>query len=151
MRASSVAAIVILALTVPVARAAARPAQERGPQLQAWMYEKNLEHHGRQIQVLASLCEAPRYQNGCARMPDGLRHAIEAAVEVPIRWVHRMWPHAGEYRVLSPIRFMPQRAAFSYSWRDPDPNGCWGSGRTYFRRAAMGWAPDGGEGYVGCV
>lgn len=144
-------ATIVLTATAHAAHADAGPVQEGGPRLQASMYERTLEGGESPLQVLVRLCEVPEFENRCEPMPDGLRHAIAGAVDLRIRWVHRKWPHAGQYWVLSPIRFMPQRAVFAYSWRD-QPVECWGDGRIFFRRTPGGWAHDGGgSGSWGCV
>ena len=82
MRIRLAAALVLLVLMAPAVRAAPGLVLQRGPELQAWLYERKLEHRRQPVQILVRLCDVPRYENGCVSMPHDLRRAIEAEVAV---------------------------------------------------------------------
>jgi hypothetical protein len=127
---------------------------QRTHETRGWMYAQALNAPSPgsdQIQVLVRLCERPRREKECRRMSPSLMAHIGAESEPPILWVHRMWPHAGTYWVLSPIRFGSGRAEYRYKWRETDENGgCAGRGVVRFLRALDSWDQTGHSGVIGC-
>jgi hypothetical protein len=83
-------------------------------------------------------------------MSESLQAHIGAESEPPIRWVHRMWPHAGIYWVFSPIHFGSGRAAYRYKWVEDDDGVCKARGLVRFRRALDAWDMTGHSGVAGC-
>ena len=144
----------ILAVLALVAMAtgtagAAELTPARVPELRGWMYATVLDRDER-IQLLVRICRRPQWETRCRPMTVGLRTAIEREFGGELTWVHRMWPQAGVYWVLSPIRFRLPRARFNYAWQDPSPAGCAGHGLARYKRGLEGWQSLGGPGGVGC-
>ena len=138
---------------VPAAASAAASREGihgRGRHAQAAMYATVLDHGHRPIQVLNRLCAKPQVRKRCVDIDDGLRHAISAAVDRPLKWVGHMEHGEGVFWVLSAIRFRPERASFDYSWREPASSGCVGFGHSLFRLVDGEWVKDGGTGGGGC-
>jgi len=135
--------------TVPAAPVSAR-VWVRGPVAQAGMIATVIGDGTDATQVLARRCANVREETGCARIRRRLRHAIDDAVAAPITWVHRMWPSAGVYWVLSPFAWHGDHARLRYSWRDPAPFGCNGGGRSVFTLTGDTWDETSGSGYTGC-
>lgn len=144
-----IALTVVATCAVSVLAASAEPSSGPGPQMRAEMYDAVLVDAYSPIQVLARICVRPRRPRRCLPLGYQVRHAIDAGVPVEIRWVHRMWPHAGDYWVLSPVRSTDRHASFTYAWTDP-LSGCRGGGRKRFRREGGAWMSDGGSAYAGC-
>lgn len=106
------------------------------------------------VQLLVRTCKRPQWETRSRPMTDQLSAAIEREYAGDgageLTWVHRRWPHAGIYWVLSPIRFRFPRARFDYVWRDPSPAGCAGHGMARFKRGPEGWENLGGPGGASC-
>ena len=110
-----IALTVVATCAVSVLAASAEPSSGPGPQMRAEMYDAVLVDAYSPIQVLARICVRPRRPRRCLPLGYQVRHAIDAGVPVEIRWVHRMWPHAGDYWVLSPVRSTDRHASFTYA------------------------------------
>jgi hypothetical protein len=122
----------------------------RGPAAQAGMIGDIIGPGTHQIQILGRRCANVRDETGCTRISDRLRHAIEAEVAAPIRWVSRMWSHAGHYWVFAPFVWDGERARLRFAWNDVGVSGCSGGGKGIFELRDDAWRQKGSSGYFGC-
>ena len=135
--------------------ASARPApgtiEGRRDVLRAGMYATVIDSHNR-IQILNRLCANPGKGTGCEPVLQALRTALEAAVDVPIRWVQKERKHGGRFYAFSAVERNGSHARFDYAWDDPGFLGCSARGDVEFRRIDWtGWRVSGGHGLIGCA
>jgi hypothetical protein len=147
------ATLIVLSLAASPA-----PAMAAGPRhtvgAKAWMYTRpaELDTRGR-IQILSRVCPgAWPAIDGCTGIGRRLRHAIARRIDVPLTWVSEEQPDAGDFWVLSPIRFEGERARFSFRWHEQGPFACAGHGRLAFRWSVQRdrWRSSGGTQATGC-